>query len=41
MIVMSSGALNDVSPKRHIIEQRYLEKGHTMMEVDSVYSTIE
>lgn len=37
-----SSALSDLSQKNKItIEQLYLEKGHTMMEVDSVHSTIE
>lgn len=37
-----SSALSDLSQRNKIIiEQLYLEKGHTMMEVDSVHSTIE
>lgn len=37
-----SSALSDLSQRTNmIIEQLYLEKGHTMMEVDSVHSTIE
>lgn len=38
-----SSALSDLSQNKNIvIEQLYnLEKGHTMMEVDSVHSTIE
>ncbi|KAJ2940829.1 hypothetical protein O0L34_g10080 [Tuta absoluta] len=37
-----SSALSDLSIKKKItVEQLYLEKGHTMMEVDSVHSTIE
>ncbi|CAH0663758.1 unnamed protein product [Spodoptera exigua] len=37
-----SSALSDLAQRRKIcIEQLYLEKGHTMMEVDSVQSTIE
>ncbi|CAH0716672.1 unnamed protein product, partial [Brenthis ino] len=37
-----SSALSDLAQRRQIcIEQLYLEKGHTMMEVDSVHSTIE
>ncbi|CAH0719302.1 unnamed protein product, partial [Brenthis ino] len=37
-----SSALSDLAQRRQIcIEQFYLEKGHTMMEVDSVHSTIE
>lgn len=37
-----SSALGDLAQRKKIsIEQLYLEKGHTMMEVDSVHSTIE
>lgn len=37
-----SSALSDLAQNKKInIEQLYLEKGHTMMEVDSVHSTIE
>ncbi|CAG4936433.1 unnamed protein product [Parnassius apollo] len=37
-----SSALSDLSQRMNIsVEQLYLEKGHTMMEVNSVHSTIE
>lgn len=37
-----SSALSDMAQRKQWnIEQLYLEKGHTMMEVDSVHSTIE
>lgn len=37
-----TSALSDISSKLHVeIEQIILEKGHTMMEVDSVHSTLE
>ncbi|CAG9794569.1 unnamed protein product [Diatraea saccharalis] len=37
-----SSALSDLAQRKKVtIEQLYLEKGHTMMEVDSVHSTIE
>lgn len=37
-----SSALSDLAQRLGIIiEQLYLEKGHTMMEVDSIHSTIE
>lgn len=37
-----SSALSDLSQRMNLsVEQLYLENGHTMMEVDSVHSTIE
>lgn len=39
--MLSSALLNHAVTEKKIIIQKFLEKGHTMMEVDSVHSAIE
>ncbi|CAL8094746.1 unnamed protein product [Orchesella dallaii] len=39
--ILSNGLLNLAQRSKKIIIQKYLEKGHTQMEVDSVHSVIE
>lgn len=39
--IMANALLNLAKEKRVTIEQKYLVKGHTMMECDSVHSTID
>lgn len=39
--ILSNALLNHSMKKKKIITQKYLEKGHTQMEVDSVHATIQ